>query len=145
MEYRKENSSYYIRLDKDESLTESIKEICKKENILAGHFQGIGACDYVVLGTYIPEERDFTLHTLTGMLEMVSLMGNITTDNNNEPFLHSHASFSYLDENGNVVLTGGHLMDARISYTGEIVLTAAQEKIGRKFDPKTRIEIWKLL
>jgi hypothetical protein len=31
------------------------------------------------------------------MLEMVSLMGNVTIDQNNEPFLHSHTSFSYLD------------------------------------------------
>lgn len=144
MEYRKENNTYYIRLDKAESLTEKLKEVCKKENIQAGYFQGIGACDQAILGTYIPEKQDFTLHTLSGMLEMVSLMGNVTTDQNNEPFLHSHASFSYLDKNGNVVLTGGHLMEARISYTGEIILTAAQEKIGRKMDPKAGIEIWKL-
>ncbi len=144
MEYRKENNTFYIRLDKDESLTEGIKEICRKETIQAGYFQGIGACDYAILGTYIPEKNDFTEHRISGMLEMISLTGNITTDQNNEPFLHSHASFSYLDKNGNVMLTGGHLLEARISYTGEIILTQSEEKIGRTIDPKTRIEIWKL-
>ncbi len=144
MEYRKELNTYYIRLDKDESLTEQIIEICKNENIQAGYFQGIGACDHVVLGTYIPEKQNFMLHTLSGMLEIVSLMGNVTTDQNNEPFLHIHASFSYLDKSENVILTGGHLMEARISYTGEIVLVQSEEKIGRMTDPKTGIEIWKL-
>lgn len=144
MEYRKENKTYYIRLDKNENLTESIKQICRKENIQAGYFQGIGACDDAILGTYISEKNDFIKHRISGMLEMISLMGNITTDQNNEPFLHSHASFSYLDKNGNVILTGGHLMEARISYTGEIILTQSEEKIGRMIDPKTGIEIWEL-
>ncbi len=71
-------------------------------------------------------------------------MGNVTTDHNKEPFLHSHAIFSYLDENGNIVLTGGHLLDAHISYTGEIILIESEEKIGRMFDSKTGIEIWEL-
>lgn len=144
MEYKKEKNTLYIRLDKNESLTESIKQICKKENVQAGYFQGIGACDYAVLGTYIPEKNDFTEYRVSGMLEMVYLMGNITTDQNNEPFLHSHASFSYLDKNGNVVLTGGHLLEARISYTGEIILIQSEEKIGRMIDPKTGIEVWEL-
>lgn len=71
-------------------------------------------------------------------------MGNVTTDKNNEPYLHAHASFSYLDKNGNVILTGGHLKEAHISYTGEIILTPADEMIGRMIDSKTGVEIWKL-
>lgn len=144
MEYKKINHTFYIRIDKGESVTDSIKDVCKREKIQAGHFQGIGACDLAVLATYIPEKNDFTDHTITGMLEMVSLMGNVTTDKNNEPFLHGHASFSYLDKNGNVVLAGGHLKEARISYTGEIILNAAEEKIGRMMDPNAGIEVWKL-
>lgn len=144
MEYKKINHTFYIRIDKGESLTDSIKDVCKREKIKAGYFQGIGACDVAVLATFIPEKNDFTNHTISGMLEMVSLMGNITTDKNNEPYLHAHASFSYLDKNRNVILTGGHLKEAHISYTGEIVLTPADEMIGRMIDSKTGIEIWKL-
>lgn len=144
MEYRKIKHTFYIRIDKGEDVTDSIKDVCRREKIQAGYFQGIGACDLAVLATYIPGKNDFTDHTISGMLEMVSLMGNITTDNNNEPFLHSRASFSYLNQNGVVVITGGHLKEAHISYTGEIILNAADEKIDRMMDPKTGIEIWKL-
>ncbi len=144
MEYKKERKRFYIRLDKDESLIESIKQICKQENIESGYFQGIGACDYALIGTYIPEKDDFIEHRFTGMLEMVSLTGNVTTDRNNEPFLHMHAIFSYLDKNEKIVLTGGHLLEAHISYTGEIILIQSEEKIGRMVDPKAGIEVWKL-
>jgi predicted DNA-binding protein with PD1-like motif len=144
MEYRKINETYYIRIDKGENLTENIKEVCKIEKVQAGYFQGIGACDLAVLATYIPEKRDFTEHTVSGMLEMVSLMGNITTDKDNEPFFHSHATFSYLNKNGELTVTAGHLKEARINYTGEIILNPADERIGRMDDPDTGIEIWKL-
>ena len=144
MKYRKIDDTFYIRIDKGEKVTESIIEVCERENIKAGSFQGIGACDLVDLSTWIPEQNDFTDHQLTGMLEMVSLMGNITTDNDNKPFLHSHATFSYLNENGVIILTGGHLKEARISYTGEIVLNPADEAIGRMFDENAGIEVWKI-
>lgn len=144
MKYRKIKDVFYIRIDKGEKVVESILNMCATENVKAGYFQGIGACDLVDLSTWIPEENDFTDHQLTGMLEMVSLMGNITTDNDNKPFLHSHATFSYLNKDGQVSLTGGHLKEARISYTGEIVLNPADEEIGRIFDENAGIEVWKL-
>lgn len=144
MDYRRSKDTLYIRVDKGESLTDTIKHVCEREGIQAGHFQGIGACDRVVLGTYIPEKNDFVEHTLTGMLEMVSLMGNVTLNDRNEVFLHSHAMFSYLDAQGGIVTTGGHLLSARVSYTGEIILRPAEERIGRMIDPATGIEVWKL-
>ena len=144
MKYKKIRDTFYIRVDKGENVTGSIIEVCKREKIQAGYFQGIGACDLVDLSTWIPERNDFTDHQLTGMLEMVSLTGNITTDADDKPFLHSHATFSYLNQEGEIVLTGGHLKEARISYTGEIILNPADEVIGRVFDENAGIEVWKL-
>ncbi len=75
MECRKVKNNFYIRFDKNESLLEGIKHICKQENIQAGYFHGIGACDYAVLGTYIPKKNDFIEHRISGMLEIVSFNG----------------------------------------------------------------------
>ena len=41
-------------------------------------------------------------------------------------------------------MTAGHLTEARIGYTGEIVLTAAEKAIARKFDDVSGIEVWDL-
>jgi predicted DNA-binding protein with PD1-like motif len=43
-------------------------------------FQGIGACDKVVVATFIPEKQDFMQHECNGMLEMISLQGNVVTE-----------------------------------------------------------------
>lgn len=144
MEYRKDKDTIYIRMDKGESVVQTILSICKKENIPGGHFQGIGACDTVTISTYIPEKNDFIDHTISGMIEMISLMGNISVDNLNTPFQHSHGVFSYLKDNGEIAVAAGHLKDARISYTGEIVLQIAEERIGRMFDAGVGIDVWSL-
>ncbi len=145
MDYRKDKDTIYLRIDKGEEVVGSIKKVCEKEHVKAGYFQGIGACGKAVLSTWIPEKEDFIHHTITGMLEMISLMGNVSTDKDGEAFYHSHAVFSYLKDNGEIAIAAGHLKEAEISYTGEIVLTPAKEKIGRMFDAKAGIDVWKLL
>lgn len=143
MDYKKIGETIYVRIDKDEDAISNIMEICKKENILAGQFQGIGACGTATVSTYLPDIDEFTDHTISGMLEMVSLMGNITVDDNGKPFLHSHAVFSYLDEAGKPAILAGHLTKAVINYTGEISIMPAMGVIGRMLDLKTGISIWK--
>lgn len=143
MEYKKMKDAIYLRVDKGENLIEAIRELCKKEAVCGGRFQGIGACGTAILSTYIPEKNDFIDHEISGMLEMISLMGNITMDCDDQPFLHSHAVFSYLDQKGEITITAGHLKEAEISYTGEIVITPAADTIGRQFDTNAGIEVWK--
>lgn len=144
MDYKKTKSCVYIRVDKGESVVETILSVCRKENLPGGHFQGIGACDKATLSTYIPEKNDFIDHTFTGMIEMISLMGNVSLDDVDNPVQHSHAVFSYLNDKGEIAVVAGHLKDARVSYTGEIVLQTAEEKIGRQFDADVGIDVWKL-
>lgn len=144
MDYRKEKNAIYLRIDKGEEVIATIKKICEMERVGGGYFQGIGACSRAVLSTWIPEKQDFIHHTITGMLELVSLKGNISTDRNGKPFSHSHAVFSYLKDNGEVVVVAGHLEEAEISYTGEIILTPAETKIERTFDENAGIDVWKL-
>ena len=144
MDYKKGKNHIYIRVDKGESVVQAILSICEKENIHGGFFQGIGACDTVTISTYIPEKNNFIDHRISGMIEMISLMGNISVDDLNTPFQHSHGVFSYLKDNGEIAVVAGHLKDARISYTGEIVLQMTEERIGRMFDTDVGIDVWKL-
>lgn len=145
MEYKKMKDNIYLRVDEGENVIKTIKEVCKKEGIYGGYFGGIGTCSAATLSTYIPEQNDFIDHEISGMLEMVSLMGNITMDCDKQPFLHSHAVFSYLNQAGEIVVTAGHLKEAKISYTGEIIITPAGDTISRQFNADAGIEVWRLL
>lgn len=143
MDYKKIGDEIYIRIDKDEEILESLLKICNLENIKTGYFQGIGCCEKIDIQTYIPQKEEFLSHVKTGIFEMLSFDGNISSENDGSLFLHAHASFSYL-ENGEIKMIGGHIKEAVVRYTAEIILTPAKETISRMRDPKTGIRVWKL-
>lgn len=145
MQYKKTSSTIYLRADKNEYILQSVKTVCLKEKICGGYFHGIGACASAVLSVWQPDKKEFAQRRLKGTLEMVSLTGNISADGSGNPFLHSHAVFSYLTESGEIKVTAGHLEKAEINYTAEIVITVSGETINRKFNSDTGIEVWDLM
>ena len=140
MEYRKNGNIILLRIDKGEEILEKILETCRKENIYGAVFSGIGACGKAVTSSYIPEKSDFTDHVAEGLLELVSLTGNISCENG-QPVEHTHASFSYLDEMGEQKMLAGHLKKAIVSYTAESAIQVT-ETIRKKKDTATGIMIW---
>ena len=142
MDYRKYGSTVYIRMDKGDEIIGCILDICKKENILSATFSGIGGCSEAQVQTYLPETNTFETQTLRGMLELVSLTGNIVTDDQKEPYQHSHALFSYKDGERHCVV-GGHIKSITVLYTAEIELRPVVGGIiNRKIDSKTGIGFW---
>lgn len=144
MDYKKWGEYIYARFDKGDEVLDGILNICKKENILSAVFSGIGGCGDVTVSTFIPEKNDFVPHHKTGLLEMISVNGNISANDNDEIFEHTHAMFSYL-ENGDVKFLGGHLTRAVVSYTAEIeIRPVLNGVIRRKQDEMTGITVWNL-
>ena len=132
MEYKKING---------EEILNCITAMCENEKIFGGHFQGIGACGEVALSTYLPEKKDFTMHSFSGMLEMTSLLGNVTKNLDDKISLHAHANFSYLNGD-DIIVIGGHLKSAVVSYTAEIILRPANEIISQRFDIVDSVGVW---
>ncbi len=141
MEYKILNGEIYLRVDPNEELLTSIVKTCQQEKIFGGHFQGIGACSEITLSAFVPAENDFIVKNFSGMFEIISLMGNITSDAE-KINLHAHAMFSYLDENKNLQCIGGHLRRALINYTAEIIIRPAISTISRRFDIVPNVGVW---
>lgn len=145
MDYQKLGEKFYLRLDKGEELLTAVLQVSRNAGVQSATFHGIGAFGQVCVATYIPEKDDFLDHHRSGMLELVSLDGNISHDGEKQIYEHAHAMFSYLNEKGGVSFFGGHLKSALVSYTAEIVIDPVPgDGIGRMIDPYTGITVWKL-
>ena len=145
MDYKKFDNSLYARFDKGDEIISCILDICRKEKILSATYSGIGACREIEVRTYIPSKNEYRYDKKNGVLELISLTGNISLDDKNEIFEHTHALFSYIDEKDNNAVIGGHLMKAIISYTGEFVIQPVLNGIiKRKRDKLTGITVWNL-
>ena len=142
MEYRKFDKTYYIRADKGDEVIGCILEVCRRENINSAIYSGIGGCSSAEIQTFIPETGAFDMRKISGMLELVSLNGSITTDENGELFHHTHAAFSYVS-GGEHRMAAGHIKSIVVRYTAEIELRPViNGTIKRKTDPETGTGFW---
>ena len=97
MEYRKIGETYYIRMDRGDEIVSTLKNICRQEGILSATYSGIGGCSDVEMQVFIPERGEFETEKVEGPLELVSLMGNVVSDDSNQLFHHTHALFTWPD------------------------------------------------
>lgn len=144
MDYKFFDKVGYVRMDKGNEIISGLLNICSKDGIKSATFSGIGGCSEAEIQTFIPETGSFETQTLTGMLELVSLSGNITTDDAGNLYHHTHAVFSYKN-NGVHCIIGGHLKSVTVLYTAEIELRPViGGVIKRMHDPETGTGFWKL-
>ena len=155
MEYKKIGETFYVRMDRGDEIIGNILEICRKESIPSAIFSGIGGCSQAELQVFIPETGSFETEQLEGMLELVSINGNVVSGDDNQLYHHTHALFSFKGGNrdvDNIVgghqddqhgMAGGHLKSTTVLYTAEIELRPTiGGSIGRKFDPETSTGFW---
>ena len=142
MDYRKFGETYYIRLDRGDEIIGSLLDVCEKEKIQSATFSGIGGCSSAEIQTFIPESGQFEVRNLKGMLELVSLIGNVVSDESGTLHHHTHAAFAY-KENGEHRMDAGHIKSIEVLYTAEIELRPVTGgTIKRKSDPETGTGFW---
>ncbi len=142
MDYRKYGETYYARMDKGDEIISSILALCREENIASAIFSGIGGCSGAEIQTFIPENGTFETETLTGMLELAALNGNIVTDEAGNSYHHTHAVFSY-KEGSRHCMAAGHIRSITVLYTAEIELRPViGGAIKRKYDAETGTGFW---
>lgn len=142
MDYRKFDKTYYIRADKGDEIINCILEVCKTEGIKSAIYSGIGGCSSAEIQTFIPETGAFDTRDVSGMLELVSLNGSVTTDDDGALFHHTHAAFSYVC-GGEHHMAAGHIKSITVRYTAEIELRPVINGIiKRKTDAETGTGFW---
>jgi predicted DNA-binding protein with PD1-like motif len=135
MQSKENNNIIFIRLFEDEEIIEQIEKACISHNVkTAVVLSGIGQIKNTKIG-YFKEKGDYCPESFDKPLELLSLSGNICKQNN-EYILHVHVVIG--DEKKKAF--GGHLIEGKISITGEIVLLKTSIDIKRKIDKKTGLK-----
>ena len=141
MDHRRYGDTVYIRMDRGDEIIKGVLEVCKKEGISSAIFSGIGGCGEAQIQTFVPETGEFETRTLKGMLELVSLSGNVIRGEDGLCH-HTHAVFCFKDGERHCV-AGGHIKSITVLYTAEIELRpVAGGVIRRRADPETGTGFW---
>ena len=138
MEYKRFENTIILRMDRGEEILETLKTIALKENIKLASVSAIGACDHFVAGVYSIPEQKYYKNEFNGVFEITALVGNINTMNG-EYYAHLHITCA--DEKCNCL--GGHLNEARISATCEMIINIIEGNVDRVKNPDTGINVFK--
>lgn len=131
--------SWLIVLKKGDRIIEAVARFAKDLGIEAGKFSAIGAVSSAELGYFDTAKRGYSWRSITRPVEIASLLGNIAV-RDGEVVVHAHIVVG-TDE---MQLLGGHLKEAVVSATCEIVLDEFGGQIRRSHDSETNLYLMDL-
>lgn len=137
MKSRQTDMGYLISIEPGEDIIATLTDFVGNKGIGAGALTLIGAVSVVELGYYNLTLKQYHWKKFTGMFEIVSAMGNIAWLID-EPIVHLHGVFSDTD----FATFAGHIRSATVSAACEVMLTVHSDRLERKFDEKTGLNLW---
>jgi uncharacterized protein len=102
----------------------------------AAHFTGIGAFSRLVVAYFDGAAKQYRKTNIIEQVEVLSLVGDITRENG-DPRVHAHVVIGKADLSAH----GGHLVEAVVRPTLEIVLTETPAHLQRRFDPESGLAL----
>lgn len=127
---------FVIVLDTGEEAVGSLLDFGREHAITAGEFTGLGAFRDVTLGFFDIDRKEYDRIPVNEQVEVVSLVGNFATQGG-EAKLHPHVVVAKRDGRA----FGGHLLEAHVRPTLEVVVTEAPARLRRKTDPETGLAL----
>lgn len=139
MKYKKQKNTYIIRLFKGEKIIEALTKFLTEQKITSAYLLGIGAVSEAELAHYDLEKKKYSSKKFNEQLEIINMTGNIALLEG-KPMIHTHIA---LGDKGMKVL-GGHLKEATVAATCEIILKTFEENLEREHDPEIGLNLLKL-
>lgn len=127
---------YVLAFDKDDEFVSRLKQFAQDAHLQGSAFTGIGAFKQATLGFFDREEMDYREIPVDEQVEVLSLVGNIAL-NDGEPKVHAHVVVG--DKNGRT--RGGHILEAHVWPTLELVVTESPKPLQRHTDEETGLAL----
>ncbi len=134
-----EQKTLVLVFDKDDEFVRELTNFAKEHDLAASHLTAIGAFKSAVLGFFDREKKDYKKIPINQQVEVLSLIGDIALSGK-QPKLHAHVVVGKADGTA----LGGHILEARVWPTLEVVLTESPRHLRRKIDDETGLALIEL-
>jgi len=140
MDYRRFGNTLVVRIDPQEEITEQVRAVAEKEDIRLASVEALGAVNDFTVGVFNTAEKKYHSNRFQGAYEIVSLTGTISTKDGQ---FYQHLHMSAGDGTGRVF--GGHLNQAVVSVTCEMVIRVIDGRVERVMDPEIGLNVFRFL
>jgi uncharacterized protein len=128
--------TYAIIFAPGDEILSGLQEFAARYNVQSAHFTAIGDAKSVKFGWYDKSKKMFKVTALNSYAEITSLVGDIAIING-KPSVHAHIALA--TEDG--MVHGGHLLEAFIEPTLEVMMTVEPVPLNKKPDPQFGINV----
>lgn len=135
--HREQDGTLVVSLVRGDAVRANIESLAASEGIAAARVTAIGAVEAPELGYYRLDEKRYVKRTFPGIMELVSLEGNLTLKDG-KPFLHAHVAVSGEDFG----VFGGHLFDAKAGVVVEMFVVPLATPLPRVMCDEIGLARW---
>jgi len=128
--------TYAVIFDKGDEVIDGLQRFAQDHHLTASHFTAIGAFSDVTLGYFDRERKDYKKIPVHEQVEVLALVGDIAQDKGN-PKIHAHVVVGTSDG----MARGGHILEAHVWPTLEVIVTESPAHLRRTYDPATGLSL----
>jgi uncharacterized protein len=136
---RQVRQRFLVRFEVGDVLPQTLVAVSQEQGWKSGSLSGIGGVQEVVLGYYDLAAREYVKIPVEGIVELVSLAGNLSSVDG-APFWHLHAAVAGRDGR----LYGGHLINLRVAITLECWIDPTDLSVERKYEDACGLKLMNL-
>lgn len=131
--------TFVLVFETGDEVTAGLLDFAKQHKLAAAHFTAIGAFQDLTLGYFDWQRKEYEKIPVREQVEVLSLVGNIVSTEKG-PKLHAHVVVGKRDGSAH----GGHLVDAHVRPTLEVMLVESPSHLQRRHDDASGLALIKL-
>jgi predicted DNA-binding protein with PD1-like motif len=128
--------TFALVFETGDEVASELERFAREQSLSAARVSGIGALRDVTLGYFNWETKEYDENRFDEQVEIVSLLGDVATKDG-EPALHAHLAVGRADGTA----LGGHLVEAHVRPTLELVVVESPAHLRKRFDPETGLAL----
>jgi uncharacterized protein len=136
----KPEKTYVLVFETGDEVMKTLRGFAREKKLACSHFTAIGAFREATLGYFQWEKKEYQRIPIREQVEVLSLMGDIGRDEKGEPALHAHVVVGKSDGTAH----GGHLIEAVVRPTLELILVESPQFLQRRHDPASGLALIRL-
>lgn len=129
--------TFALVFDTGEEVMAGLTDFAKENGLNAASLTALGAFSDTTLGYYDMERKEYEQIPVKEQVEVLSLVGDIALKEDGEPQVHVHVVLGRSDG----TTRGGHLLEAHVRPTLEVILVESPEHLQRRFDEEAGLAL----
>ena len=128
--------TFAVIFDSGDEVTHGLLAFAKEQDLKASQFTAIGAFNDLVVGYFDWATKKYNPIPIREQVEVLMLAGDVSLKDS-EPQVHAHVVVGKADGTAH----GGHLIEAHVRPTLEVVLIESPSYLQREMDKATGIAL----